>query len=77
MRDIREKIEIHNKIHKFLMDYYEIMSDKKGQASRNVNKMETKLYLLDSGRKHRYNMEEKTFQYTKIIECSKIFSFKA
>ena len=49
MRDIREKIEIHNKIHKFLMDYYEIMSDKKGQANPNVNKMETKLYLLDSG----------------------------
>jgi hypothetical protein len=31
------------------MDYYEIMSDKKGQANPNVNKMETKLYLLDSG----------------------------
>ena len=31
------------------MEYYEIMSDKKGQINPNMNKMETKLYLLDAG----------------------------
>lgn len=31
------------------MEYYEIMSDKKGQnPSPNIQKMETKLYLLDA-----------------------------
>lgn len=42
-------MEMHNKIHKFLMEFYEIMSEKKGSVNPNVVKMETKLYLLDSG----------------------------
>jgi len=31
------------------MEYYEIMSEKKGQVNPNIIKMETRLYLLDSG----------------------------
>jgi len=31
---------MHNKIHKFLMEYYEIMSEKKGMVkSPNIQKM--------------------------------------
>ena len=43
---------MHNKIHKFLMEYSDIMSEKKGQGkSPNIQKMESKLYLLDAGEK--------------------------
>ena len=45
-RDIRERFDVHNKIHNYLLEQ-EILGDRRGVQNTNIQKMETKLYLLE------------------------------
>ena len=52
MKEIRERFEMHNKVHKFLIEYNEYIGDKKLQVHNvNVTKMETKMYRLDASQR--------------------------
>ncbi len=43
---------MHNKIHKFLLDYYQFVGEKKIVTNNgNVEKMEARMFRLDAGQK--------------------------